>query len=461
MWKDDETLEPEEDSPSCDWLIDIAAYLAGNSDPAERVLFEAHLADCELCRAEMVDLRSTLDRLHQPLERVPQRDLAPWVLRQVATHRAAARRATRERMVNAAIGLLVCLLAAWGWVGWIGPRVAERETVRVRSLHRRAHERGTDAVTLGSSIERLVAAQEPSGLFGPVRWGGEARHTVGFTGLAVLALLNAEDVKPASSATSRAVDRAADRLLALQLQDGWFGPTHPLVIYNHAIATVALLETLSPRPSVRTRDLEGDTRRRAAVERALGVLARHQGTDGGWGYFQPSEPSPSNTAASAWPLQALLLGRALGFDGLDGSIESALGFFVAATDPTGHVGYTASRHAIVDPPSGESLAPAGAFLLLLAREEKTVPAATRRRVLDRLLRSQNRDRVAPDLYRDFFERSALAAFGRSSVPRRTLAAGSDPWEPSGGDLYTATLTSLVLGAEARQARISALHRTRR
>lgn len=79
--------------PTHTWLRELdAGYLFGALDEHDELLFRAHLAACERCRADVDDLRGTLDALqllHYPAD-APPSDLLRRIL--AAAHRERQRR---------------------------------------------------------------------------------------------------------------------------------------------------------------------------------------------------------------------------------------------------------------------------------------------------------------------------------------------------------------------------------
>lgn len=101
-----------------EWLAQTAPYALGALDPAERAAFEAHLAGCARCQAEVRTLREVASRLAEsvtPLD--PPARLRDRVLAEARRVRpiATARGRSRAAWLTAAAALLVALGAAFGW----------------------------------------------------------------------------------------------------------------------------------------------------------------------------------------------------------------------------------------------------------------------------------------------------------------------------------------------------------
>lgn len=94
--------------------LDVAGWLLGALDPEEAAAFEAHLADCAECRAEVEQLRGTVNLLSTAADDV---DAPPLLAdRTTSAVRAAARRRRRRNWTVRALvaAALVALLSLGG-----------------------------------------------------------------------------------------------------------------------------------------------------------------------------------------------------------------------------------------------------------------------------------------------------------------------------------------------------------
>lgn len=80
------------------WTDRLSEYLDGDLDEAQRSALEAHLVDCDQCRATIADLRRVVDRAQAMDERPPVRDLWPGIAGRIglSTDNLALRRARRR-----------------------------------------------------------------------------------------------------------------------------------------------------------------------------------------------------------------------------------------------------------------------------------------------------------------------------------------------------------------------------
>ena len=90
------------------WLESAAAYAFGALDEGERAQFEAHLADCPRCRAEVATLRDTVGQLaHAAPAAEPSPGLRDRVLAEARRVRPIGRRPARGPWLLAAASLAV------------------------------------------------------------------------------------------------------------------------------------------------------------------------------------------------------------------------------------------------------------------------------------------------------------------------------------------------------------------
>lgn len=129
------------------WSELAAPYALGAIDPGERADFEGHLADCEICRAEVQTFRETAGLLaHAAPAATPPASLRERILREARRVRpiAARRRRPLPWLVAAAS---VALTVIAGYTTW-----------RTRSERDEAREALAVARERLDSADRLVAA---------------------------------------------------------------------------------------------------------------------------------------------------------------------------------------------------------------------------------------------------------------------------------------------------------------
>lgn len=426
----------------CRWEESAPAYVLGELSPAERAAFTAHAAGCAACRGEVEAAREVLARLAALPPEPPGRDLAPAILAQIP--RAAAPRARRAPLAAAAA---VLLAAASVWTLSRRPPPATAPPAHAAA----------PASPVANALAWLASAQGADGLWDAARWGGHDNFTVAVTGLSLMAFL---ETGPVGEAHAAAADRAARALLRAQDAGGHFGRRAGGSLYNHAIATAALLDLYAAR----RRD-GGGADLRGAIDRALRVIRETQTKTGGWGYAPgtllgtvgPPADAP-NTSLSVWPLVALAKAREAGWPGMDEPLTRGAAWLSAVTDEVGRVGYRRPRDFPYGP---ETLAAMGAFAIL-----STGTADSRlRKALAAAAKEDAGGSV--DYYRAFFLSRALAAAdpptpaGVAALARRLAArqvssgpfAGSwepvDRWSAAGGRVYATAVAALALADPGR------------
>jgi hypothetical protein len=95
---------------SCHHVTDLGCYVLGSLDPAERANLEQHLVECDVCRAELVNLAG----LPGLLSLVSPREAAaglpttrPQLLEGLLARAAEQRRTRRHRLTAAAAALIL------------------------------------------------------------------------------------------------------------------------------------------------------------------------------------------------------------------------------------------------------------------------------------------------------------------------------------------------------------------
>jgi hypothetical protein len=426
-------------SAACPEGAELTAYVRGELEGEELACLGEHLARCEVCCKEVARTRAVLERLRAvPPEKVG-RDLAPEIIARIPAADWTRRPALVLGWRKVALGLAAAAVAALAvTLGWRGLAPTEHRT-RPEAVRQ--------------ALDWLVASQEPTGEWRAEKWGGQANFTVGLTGLAVLALAGGRD-EALEPPYARAVERAVDYLLAEQRETGRFGRLFGAGLYNHGIATVALLEVYG-------RDGERRARLRGPIAMALAYARKTQGLSGGWGYLL-GEDGPSNASITVWQLHALELADALGFEGAEPAAARGLAWLGTLVDPEGRAGYR-KRGDFLYGPEGPT-AMAGLFLFATGRE--TALAKEQRAGMTEAVRLAAEE--APprlDFYRSYFVSHALHAVGRPEGPsglRETLVerqvrtgprSGSwdpaDRWGLAGGRVYSTAMAALSLEADRR------------
>lgn len=143
------------------------------------------------------------------------------------------------------------------------------------------------------ALRRLADGQSVSGLWEAPRGSPAKVHEVGVTGLALMAFA-ANGSTHKNGPFAGVVERGINGLRALQ-KGGLIGAPEGNYMYNHAIATIALLEVFLR--SGKDPDL------RVACHEAVEFLVLAQNETGGWRYRK--EDPVADLSVTVWVLQAL------------------------------------------------------------------------------------------------------------------------------------------------------------
>lgn len=319
------------------------------------------------------------------------------------------------------------------------------------------------AIDLG--LVWLTRKQAPDGTWDAAAEGGKAEFTTGLTALTTLAFL-ANGHTHLAGAHRGTVEAALSWLITNQRYDGLLGPDSGNYMYNHGLATAALLEALM---------MTGEERLRMPAEAAVLFIIHAQHESGGWGYTR--RPRQCDTSVSGWQMLALRLARALGIRGAGVALQKGNEWVKAVTDEQGRVGYQARENF---PNGPDSLTAIGLFGRAIGgyrpgHEINTAQAT----FLANRYRAPAGPATAPgapetDLYAWHFAALALFQYGgepwaatSGRLRERVLASqsatgpdagawvGPDRWTLHGGRVCTTALGVLTLATPCRYPRLHA------
>jgi anti-sigma factor RsiW len=433
---------------TCVWAEEIPALLLGELDAARAAEVERHIAGCAACAAQREQFSRVLFRLRTPATVPPVRDLVPDVLARLPNTEAAWRqrsfwfRAAALLLVTVGVGSALLWnqhrFSSFDLASSVPSSASNQDTATISSVP------GDRTTAIASALAWLERTQEADGHWDTARWGAQRMYAVGLTSLALLAL--SADGAAASVPQRSAMARGVDWLIAQQDNRGQFGPDGSAAMYNHSMATLALLEGVA---------VGTNAAHRAACQRALACITSAQRPSGGWGYSRGPADNV-NTSITVWQLQALLRAEALGFVEVRPHIVRGLAWLGERIGAEGRVGY---RRADDFPNGAETLTAAGALCLLRSAE-----GARDRRVarMLALIRGAAAQPATPDYYRCYFVSAALAAADGNADPalekmrgavlarqtREGAEAGSwtpgDRWGRAGGRIYATAMAVLAL-----------------
>ncbi|MBN1444082.1 MAG: zf-HC2 domain-containing protein [Planctomycetes bacterium] len=433
-------------------------YVRGELDAATQRRYEDHIASCPRCRIEVEEVKETVALLcaaPAPVASEPDPGLPQRVLARIPGREwTAARPARRYRsFAFASASAAALLLAAFTLLFFRArgdggaPEKPGRAGLSGSAAAPSAPGRREEASVISRARSWLVSAQEPDGSWDPRKWGGSASFRVALTGFALLAL-SGDD----RGSSGEACCRATGYLLRSQEESGIIGEASAGSLYNHAIATLALIEARG-----------SSSAKEAAIERAVSVLQSAQTPSGAWGCIRDAEADAAleNESTSIWALQALVRAAALDYETDARAIERGFQWFERNLGREGmrggaHTGW--ARHVC----GQDSLRFITAWAVVL-RDRKGAPAADTRLAADHIVRVTLSERCPLTFYESYFLLRTLAALETPSLERvrarttRSLVdsqvregslAGSwepkDRWSPVGGRLYSTALAALAL-----------------
>jgi hypothetical protein len=467
--------ENSERGAACPRAESVAGYVLGELAGDELAGFEKHLATCDACRRAAADFRAVIARMREVGPEPLARDLTPAILAKVdeMERRRGRRVLTLPRIAAVAASFVAALAAAL-----VGRRMSlQEEAPVVVELPVADAPAGDDAPVAAvpvatptevlRALDWLAASQEPDGSWDATRWEGQDTFTVGLSGLAVLAFVGAGETHR-DGAHARTVERGLDYLVGCQVENGRLGPFLGAALYNHGIATVALLEVYA-----RTRE----PGLREPIGRALDFMTTEQGADGGWGYLGGGR---SNTSVTAWQIHALLLAASLDWPDASAAGARGLAWLEGIVGDDGLAGYTRPG----DHPNGpETLTAMTALMLSVGSSEMDAAGPEGARAVRSLVRLTSAPAAgSTDYYRSYFlthalrvaeatEHREVALSGtpegeerprptdelRVALVERQLRAGpnsgswspSDRWGLTGGRVYSTAMAALSLEADRR------------
>jgi hypothetical protein len=443
---------PARHETECGLSGEAAACVCGELSREDEALFLAHTETCETCRRIVAEFNGVLTHLKTDRDDVPGEDLSARILAQLPDELWREARSGSERKQRFVLFPVLCRVAAVAVIIMSAFTLWQRSRRggvpgRNRAGRSAAAVDKTDAVR--GALEWLLAAQEPDGSWDPVRWGGKDQYKLSLTGMAMLSFLRPAG-QPIDAAHLQAVRRACGYVLRNQADSGRIGSGGDGMMYNHGMATVALLEAYHV-----TRDAD----LKPGIAAAVGFIANQQHSSGGWGY-RPGPADRANTGISVWQLHALLLARRQGLGVAPGSLQRGLRWLRGVVDDRGDFGYHQARDV---PGASDTLTAMGAFCLFTAAREMQGLDAAGTLAGEALRRKLAARPEQVDFYRWYFTASALGcgddpSYGtmltelQDSVARKLARSGPDAgsWDPVGrwgsvgGRLYSTCMATLSL-----------------
>jgi hypothetical protein len=437
----------------CAKAEDVMAYLQGEMSEADSARFATHAASCAECGRMLADCRALLGDLRAAPIQGPRKDMAPAVVAEIAGLTTAARR--RMKILGVAAAACVVVAAVAGFV--IGRKSIDNSvpSQTVQAPVPEASVQGTDAVSM--AVDWLAQNQEKDGKWAVGKFGGNPQYEIGISALAVMALSGCEPATRAKYAEN--VRKGANFLLSRQTPAGRFSEDLHGTMYNHAIATVCLIEVYAT---------EKDERLKEPIRSALACIRRTQLPGGGWGYFGEVSEWP-NSAVSLWALQALLWADAMGFEGFAPTLQSGFTWLAGLSDDRGRPGY---RSAADFPYGAETLSAMAAFCYAYGGAKYAgTPVDNKALLGEGSERGSSPD--GTDFYGLYFQAYAGQPEGggwynglaKKLTDRQSREIGllgswdaADHWGYVGGRVYATAFAALILEMPDRAPWLKRLHR---
>jgi len=451
MSDSDETMRLGTTCPPGD---DIMAYVQGELASDERAGIERHCKVCAACMNQLAIISGTIARMKDVPASVKTRDLAPDILARIPARDWANPPLSLRiyvylpQLVRIAAIILVLLTA--GVLIFAKIRADRTGDVQIAAApHVKAIVQPVTIMPAGrdtaiaDGLAWLATTQDSDGSWDAAKWGAKQEHTVGVTALSLLAFL-AEDSGPVKNAHAETIDRGVRYLVGQQDAGGRFGPVCDNSMYNHGMATVAILKYL------RT---DHDQDLKPAADSAVNFICKAQKESGGWSYSSESARE-ANTSISIWQLQSLMLAESLGRTDLAPRIDRSLVWLRGMVDGSGRMGYSRTGES----PDGHDTLTAAGILCLLGRDSSRTKQMIK--ALEQAVAGQGK---TLDYYRWYFLTHALKtsnddvskiAVGQlqqtliAQQSRTGPGAGSwetdDRWSSAGGRIYATSMAVLAL-----------------
>lgn len=428
---------------ACKYESDVPAYVNGELTPLQRRQVEAHMDECAACRQTVQATRKTLATLRTLTPVEPAGALTPEILAHLCLaqpHPCAWRISRWPRIAAAAAAAAVLFVGIW--------TVCIRLQDRFDSVLRVAGVPETQSeYLLSDSVRWLCLAQSPDGSWSAERWGGNPRFQIALSALAMLALIDAD---PTGTQALEAVSRGVVYMLAQQSPEGDFGAVSGVDVYNHGLATLALLRVRS----VLTEQQHLDH----ALDRAITRIRQRQTPEGGWGYYEAGN-SAATLSVTVWHMEALRQAVLQGWTAANTDLQRALQWVAGIVDDHGLFGY---RHTSDIPEGANALTEMGASILF-ATDGLQLPPERLAQIRKQVLTAANSSTADGDYYRNYFLAAAIKAMPecgkypvlasvREHVASRRETGheergswpADDRWSHAGGRVYATAMAMMTV-----------------
>ncbi len=277
------------------------------------------------------------------------------------------------------------------------------------------------AKAVKQGLEWLARSQELGGAndgsWSPSAHGAtDDSYRVAVTSLATLSFV-AEGNSHIEGAYSASVAKAVAFLLRRQQHDGLLGPRKGRYMYDHGIATLALLEVFCV-----TRDMKLVP----TVERAVNFILQAQTPAGGWGYTLAARSC--DAIVTTWQVMALRLALGLGMKEIAVALRRTDAWLLCITNQRGEVGYSAINHFPNGPQTLTAMSLTASYLMGRGGSDPVTAAGTEALLATIPPDAAFRERMSLDLCHLWFGSLALL---------RTQGDSKNCWEPWNGKVRKA------------------------
>ena len=402
----------------------------------------AHLESCKSCNRLAAEMRTTHQILQQDQD-IPARDFTADIIAKLpaAAWQAEDQPKTRGmlRYWHGALGLAATLALLLGITHLL------REPQKPVPT---ASQEDPVASALRSGRRWLLENQLPTGAWDVAALGGQTDYAEALSGLAVLAITTGNNAL--STHEAEALLRTATFLSSRQRETGLISQNANAAMYNHGIATLALLEIHRITANESLAD---------PIENALAHIYQRQTPAGGWGYHAERDSAP-NTSITTWQVKTLLQARAQGWPVPTEVIRNAIGWLTGTMGPQGYFGYQRPQQ-FPEGPTGLTLM--GAYCLFAAKNAGIMTdLATQDTIITGL--EQLTQQAPADFHQAYFYAAAMeqadrpahladlqsvrTALANSQIQTGpdagAWAAAGDRWSKPGGQIYSTALAMLAL-----------------
>lgn len=417
----------------------VVAYVMNDQDVTAPEELGQHIEQCSACRQLVQETAQTRGVLRMQSD-VASADLSDRILASLPEDdvQAVPLHFPRWRDYGrTALGIAAAVVLLLGVIHLV-------QRPRILSTERREH---TVSTALYEGQHWLLGHQERNGGWDVATLDGKPEYDEALNGLAILAVLSTDQAMGANEKVH--LKRAADYLITHQDLEGCISRNKGAAMYNHGIATLALLEI---------EKLTGDQDLAAPIDQAVAWIVQRQTASGGWGYHGRS--AVPNTSITTWQVKALLQARAQGRQVSNAILKKALHWLTGTVGPQGYFGYQTAQ---TEKGASPVLTMMGAHCLFSARESGLMQdsdfASTVLPLVKRLAQQ-----APSDYHQTYFTAAVIAQLQepdpvfvaqdiRQALLSRQILSGAelgcwksdgDRWNKPGGRIYSTSMAMLAL-----------------